>query len=202
MKIKTIIFDLGNVLVNFDHSIAAKKLSRKSPYSIKEIYNLIFDSDIVSKYETGHIKTDAFYKRMKALLGFDLKIREFRKIWDEIFFPNPETEKIVRKLKKRFRLLLLSNINHSHYEHIRIRFPILGEFDRIILSYRVGARKPDLKIYEKAIREARCLPREIVYIDDRADLIEAAKKIGINSIRFKNCAQLKKELLKFGINSF
>ncbi len=201
MKIKTIIFDLGNVLVNFDHSIAARKLSRKSPYSIKEIYNLIFDSDIVSKYETGRIKTDAFYRGMKTLLGFDLNICEFRKIWDEIFFPNPETEKIVRKLKKKFRLILLSNINHSHYEHIRQRFPILGEFDRIILSYRVGARKPDLKIYDKAIKEAKCLPREIVYIDDRADLIEAAKRLGINSLRFRNCTHLKKDLLKFGINS-
>ncbi len=200
MKIKTIIFDLGNVLVNFDHSIAAKKLSRKSPYSIKEIHSLIFDSDIVSKYETGKIRTDTFYRRMKGLLEFNLDIRQFRRIWDEIFFPNPETEKIVKKLKRRFRLLLLSNINHSHYNHIRKKFPILGEFDRIILSYRVGARKPDYRIYRQAIKSARCLPQEIVYIDDRKDLVEAARKLEINSLHFKNPSQLKRDLSKLGVN--
>jgi len=201
MEIKTIIFDLGNVLIGFDHSIAAKKLAKNSPYNEKDVYRLIFDSDLVSKYEKGKIKTVDFYKGMKRLLEFDLGLIQFLKVWNEIFFPKPDVERIVKKLKDRYRLILLSNINAAHYSYIEKNFPIVRIFDRIVLSYRAGVRKPETKIYRLAIRQSRCQPSEIVYIDDRLDLVEAARRLNINSIHFQTLGRFKKELLSYGINS-
>ncbi|MFN7170747.1 MAG: hypothetical protein ACK4NT_05900, partial [Candidatus Omnitrophota bacterium] len=65
MAIKSIIFDLGNVLIGFDHSLAAKRLSMRSPYHPEEIRQLIFDSHLVSGYEKGELKTRDFFKRLK-----------------------------------------------------------------------------------------------------------------------------------------
>ncbi|MGE4357128.1 MAG: HAD family hydrolase [Candidatus Omnitrophota bacterium] len=201
MKIKTIVFDLGNVLVKFDHSVSAKKLSQRSTYSWEEIRSFIFDSSLVSRYETGRIKTREFFSLLKKLLKLKFDYAELRKIWNEIFFSNPPIERLVRKLKGKYRLVLLSNINYSHFAYIKKRFPILKEFDRIILSYRVGFRKPHPLIYKKAIEASACLPEEILYIDDREDLVSAARAMGINAICFKEVEDLKKTMGKFGINS-
>ncbi|MCM8763672.1 MAG: HAD family phosphatase [Candidatus Omnitrophica bacterium] len=201
MKIKTIIFDLGNVLIRFSHSIAAKKLTQYSPYSHEEIHNLIFDSNIVSRYETGKIKTKDFFFRLKKLLKLNIGYLELRRIWNEIFFANPPVELIVKKLKGRYRLILLSNINYSHFAYIKEKFPVVGEFDRIILSYRVGFRKPHPLIYKKAIEVSNCLPGEILYIDDRVDLVSAALVLGINALCFRTVGELKKAMGRLGVNS-
>jgi putative hydrolase of the HAD superfamily len=201
MQIKTIIFDLGRVLVGFDHSLAAQKFSEYSHYNVSEIYQKIFDSEVVSQYERGKIKTKVFYRKMKRMFKFELGLGKFLRIWNEIFFPHPEVEKMVAKLKKRFRLLLLSNINSAHYNYIKKNFKIIRKFDRIILSYRIGARKPETIVYERAISASLCRPEEILYIDDRRDLVEAARKLGIHSICFRGIRQLKNELLRFNINN-
>jgi len=200
-KIKTIIFDLGNVLIKFDHTIAARRLSKKSPYNTEEIRDFIFDSNIVARYETGRIKTRDFFLKLKSLLKLDISYPELRKIWNEIFYANPPVEKLIKKLKGKYRLILLSNINYSHFIYLKKRFPILKEFDHIILSYRVGFRKPHPLIYRKAIELSGCLPQEILYIDDREDLVKSAQELGINAFSFKGISDLKKNLEKFGIDS-
>ncbi|MCM8798652.1 MAG: HAD family phosphatase [Candidatus Omnitrophica bacterium] len=202
MEIKTIIFDLGNVLIGFDHSQAAEKFSLYSPYKKEEIYQLIFDSDVVSRYEKGEIETKEFFRKLKELLKLKISYAQLQKFWNEIFFPHPQMEKLVRRLKGKYRLILLSNINSAHYNYVKRRFPILKEFDKIILSYRLGLRKPHPLLYQKAVEASHCLPEEILYIDDREDLILAARSLGINSVCFKNIKALKKTLKKFGVNSF
>lgn len=200
-KIKAIIFDLGNVLIKFDHTIAARKLSKKSPYSEKKIHDLIFDSEIVAHYEIGKIKTRDFFRQLRKILKLKISDYELRRVWNEIFSPNSSVERLVKKLKKRFCIILLSNINFSHYAYLKKRFSILKEFNKIILSFREKVRKPHPEIYKKAIKVSGCLPQEIIYIDDREDLVSSAEKLGINSLCFKGVNDLKKNLGKYGINS-
>lgn len=201
-EIEAVIFDLGNVLIGFDHTIAVKKILRHTPKKSKDIYDLFFDSDLTQEFEKGKTGTLEFFEQIKAALELKISYGEFLPIWNEIFFSKPETEDFVGSLNSGIKLALLSNINQLHYEYIREEFSStigLFEADKIIPSFRTGFIKPDKEIYDLALK-ALGVPREsVVYVDDRLDLIEAALSYGIKSIQFKSAKELKHKFQDLGI---
>ena len=201
-EIKAVIFDLGNVLIGFDHTIAVKKILRHTPKKSQDIYDLFFDSDLIQEFEKGKTGTVEFFQQVQTALELKISYGEFLPIWNEIFFSKPESENFVGSLNSGIKLALLSNINQLHYEYIREEFSsALGLFepDKIIPSFRTGFIKPDKEIYDLALK-ALGVPREsVVYVDDRLDLIEAALSYGIKSIQFKNAQGLKQEFQDLGI---
>jgi putative hydrolase of the HAD superfamily len=76
---------------------------------------------------------------------------------------------------------------------------MLRHFHEQILSYEVGAMKPDPRIFERAIELAGCLPEECFYTDDIAEYVEAARRMGIDAVQFQSCAQLEREMVSRGI---
>lgn len=201
-EIEAVIFDLGNVLIGFDHTIAVKKILRHTPKKSKDIYNLFFDSDLTQEFEKGKTGTLEFFEQIKDALELKISYGEFLPIWNEIFFSKPESEDFVGSLNSGIKLALLSNINQLHYEYIREEFSStigLFEADKIIPSFMTGFIKPDKEIYDLALK-ALGVPREsVVYVDDRLDLIEAALSYGIKSIQFKSAKELKQKFQDLGI---
>lgn len=196
--IKLILCDLGNVLLHFDHRIAVRRIQKFSNKHFDEIHQIFFDSPLTKDFEEGRISPLDFFHQLAKMLelkniGFD----EFAAIWNEIFFENEGMLEILKELKKRYRLHLVSNINELHYRYIQRTFPKhLDVFDKIYCSHEVGRRKPDRLMYCRAIEEAGAGPAEVLYTDDRADLIAEAKKLGMNTILFKNSEDFKKQLKK------
>ena len=202
--IKAIIFDLGNVLIGFDHRIAVKKIVKHTDMTVREIYDLFFDSKLTRSFEEGKMGPVVFFKKIKVLLGLRLSYKEFLPIWNEIFFAKPETEELIASLPSHIRLIMLSNINRLHYEYIVSAFPSainLFGIENIIASFMTGFVKPAKEIYELAIKKAGIGKGSIVYVDDRQDLIEAASGYGIHSIKFKDIIQLSREFERLGINA-
>ena len=201
-EIKAVIFDLGNVLIGFDHTIAVKKILKHTPKKSRDIYDLFFDSDITQEFEKGKTGTLEFFQQVQTVLELKISYGEFLPIWNEIFFSKPESENFVGSLNSGIKLALLSNINQLHYEYIREEFSStigLFEPDKIIPSFRTGFIKPDKEIYDLALK-ALDVPREsVVYVDDRLDLIEAALSYGIKSIQFKTTQELQQEFQDLGI---
>ena len=201
-EIKAVIFDLGNVLIGFDHTIAVKKILKHTPKKSRDIYDLFFDSDLTQEFEKGKTGTLEFFQQVQAALELKISYGEFLPIWNEIFFSKPESEDFVGSLNSGIKLALLSNINQLHYEYIREEFSStigLFEPDKIIPSFRTGFIKPDKEIYDLALK-ALDVPREsVVYVDDRLDLIEAALSYGIKSIQFKSAKELKQKFQDLGI---
>ncbi|MDO8747566.1 MAG: HAD family phosphatase [Candidatus Omnitrophota bacterium] len=201
-EIKAVIFDLGNVLIGFDHTIAVKKILKHTPKKSRDIYDLFFDSDLTQEFEKGKTGKLEFFKQVQTALELKISYGEFLPIWNEIFFSKPESEDFVSSLNSGIKLALLSNINQLHYEYIREEFSStigLFESDKIIPSFRTGFIKPDKEIYDLALK-ALGVPREsVVYVDDRLDLIEAALSYGIKSIQFKTTQELQQEFQDLGI---
>lgn len=182
-----IICDLGNVLIDFDHTLAVKGLLGHTPKKEKEIYDLFFDSPFTALYEEGKIGTDAFFGYIKEALALEMDYTAFLPVWNSIFFETPVNVKMhnfLRSIKDRYKLIMLSNINRSHFEFLNKRIGVFREFNELILSYEVGFRKPALEIYRTALEKAKALPSQVFYIDDRKDLIEAASRLGIKGIVF------------------
>ncbi len=132
-------------------------------------------------------------------LKTDLSVRRIRRIWTSIFSLNPGMDHLIRSLKDRYRLICLSNTNSLHFNHCLNNFEILKTFELFILSYRVGIKKPDHRIYHNALETAQLKAQECVYIDDIAQYTAAAEKIGITSIEFVSVNRLEKELHLIGL---
>jgi FMN phosphatase YigB (HAD superfamily) len=186
-RYNAVICDLGNVLINFDHRIAVKKILDYTPKQEEDIYNLFFDSGLTEAYEEGRISSDEFFHRVKEFLKLDMDYTGFLPIWNDIFFETPlnlKMQGLLRRVKSRYKLIMISNLNKSHFECLKGRLKILSEFDKLVLSYEVGCRKPRDEIYKKALELADTTPSKAFYIDDRKDLIEAASQLGIKGIVF------------------
>lgn len=199
-RYECIVFDLGNTLIRFDHNISAKKLANLFRLESKKIYDTFFDSEITRSFESGLISPKEFHKRASALLRVKLPYKDFTGIWNDIFWEDAGMCALARELKKSYKLFLLSNINRLHFEYIRRKFDIIDIFDELILSFAVGAIKPDRAIYEDVVRRAGGDRHSLLYIDDREDLIKEATSMGIDSIRFENdVEQLRKAMKEKGV---
>ena len=198
-KYNTIVFDLGNTVIRFDHSISAKKIANLFKLDSKKIYDAFFDSEITRAFDRGMLSPRQFHREASDLLGIKLPYKDFANIWADIFWEDESVCRLVRELKGKYRLFLLSNINRLHFEHIEERFDIIKVFDELVLSYIVGAIKPERPIFEDLIRRAGGDKSRLLYIDDREDLIKEATALGIDSIRFEDADKLKVAMAERGI---
>ncbi len=199
-KYPIIVFDLGNTLIRFDHNIAAKKVKDISKVSYDTIYQAFFDSPHTRAFEKGEILSGEFYTGIKEYLGLKIDYDEFVPIWNNIFWEDEISCGIARRLKANgYTLFLLSNVNKLHFEFIERKFNIINIFDEMILSYIVGSMKPEKAIYDEVVKRAGGDAKNILYIDDRDDLIKEALAMGISSIRFEGGEKLEKELVRRGV---
>ena len=197
--VKVIIFDLGNTLIRFDHNISAKKLANLFHLDSEKVRSLFFDSEFTRDFEKGLVSPKVFYSKVTEFLNIKIPFNDFVSIWNDIFWEDKEACEIARQLKSRYRLFLLSNVNRLHFDYVEKKFDIIKIFDEVILSFAVGAMKPERKIFEDAVRRAGGDKFHVLYIDDREDLIKEANEFGIESIRYQGAEKLKENLKERGI---
>ncbi len=193
--IKTVIFDLGKVLIPFDFSRGYRAMEKLCSYPAAEIPKRIGTTDLVHRFESGLVEPRDFVEQLSAMLDLRVNYEQFCDIWSSIFLPDPLIpESMLAGLRERYRLLLLSNTNAIHFEMVRQSYPMLRHFDHFVLSYEVKAMKPAPAIYQQAIAHARCRPEECFYTDDIPAYVEGARKLGIDAVQFESRAQLEREL--------
>ena len=203
VRIKAVIFDLGNVLIDFDHMIAAKKISRFTKETPQKIFNLFFDSELTALFEEGKIAPHNFFTEVKKILNLELDYAEFLPIWNEIFFlseKNQAVYNLAKILRERYKIALLSNINILHFNYIKKNFSVFDIFHNIITSFESKMRKPNPLIYRKTLDLLGAGPQNVFYIDDRAEFIGEARNLGIRGFIFRDVEYLKRDLSANGID--
>ncbi len=197
---KAILFDLGRVLVHFDFQIGYATLEGLCGYPAAEIPRRLAPSGLVERFESGRVEPRAFFDEFRSTLGVDLEYERFCEIWSSIFTHAILPESLLKGLSARYRMVLLSNTNALHFGMIREWYPhLLWHFDALVLSYEVGAMKPQPAIFEAAVAAAGCAPEECFYTDDIAPYVEAARAQGIDGVVFESPAQLEEALRTRGI---
>ncbi len=197
---KVIAFDLGNVIFDFDFNIALDKIKDKLDVPNDKIIEEIFCNDFGLEFEKGLISSNEFYLDFKNKFAASLNYNEFAESWSNIFFPKTEIIEVIKKLNIAYPLYLISNTNELHFEYLYSKHRnIFSMFQGLILSFKVKSVKPDIKIYRFLKELSGYEFKDILYIDDRQDLISAAKDIGLISIQFKGYGPLVEDLKKVGI---
>lgn len=193
--IKTVIFDLGKVLIPFDFSRGYRAMEKHCNYPAAEIPKRIATTDLVNRFETGLVEPRDFVEELSRILDLRITYGQFCEIWSSIFLPDTLVpDHLVAGIGERYRLLVLSNTNAIHFAMVRQSYPILRHFDDLVLSYEVKSMKPAPAIYLEAIARAQCRPEECFYVDDIPAYVEGARRQGIDAVQFESCAQLERDL--------
>ena len=196
--LKSVISDLGKVLVNFDNSIFFRRVAQFTSFSEQEIAEVVAEHpDIIRSFDLGKIPPADFYHQAVKILKADIDQNGFFGIYNDIFSLNRDTIEIMQKLSPCCRMVLLSNTDEMRFGFVKKTFPDVLFFDEYVLSFEVGSMKPDPGIYQAALQKARALPHECVFIDDREENIKAAEELGIHTIHYHNPAELKAELSRY-----
>lgn len=199
--IKTIIFDLGNVIVPFDFMRSYTGMAALTGKAPEEVRQCITEARVVVPFESGEFESTEFVNRVCSALGLELDHHTFSTIWSSIFLPEPNfTRDFISRLARRHRMLILSNTNDLHWSMVRSTYPVVGDFHDYVLSYKVKAMKPSPAIYQAAIRMAGCRPEECFFTDDIPAYVEAARNHGIDAVQFQSAAQIAAELRARGID--
>ncbi len=186
LKYKAIIFDLGGVILNLDQERTIRSFKR-----------LNLDLDVVNDklpifkhYEIGKVDTETFIQTLKAELKGNASELEIEKAWNNMILnvPNERIE-ILKYLKTKYKIFILSNTNELHIQEFVTIFKKdhpteswENLFDKIYYSHQIGLRKPDLAAWKIILEENNLIPSETIFIDDTLMHHKAAETLGIKSI--------------------
>lgn len=176
---KAVVFDLGKVLLDFDYSIAIRRIANRCKASITNIQTVIGLSPLLAQYETGLISTSDFFEKVRDAVGFQGNLEEFSSVFGDIFVEIPQMIQLHERLwKAGIPTYILSNTNDLAIRHIRATYPFFSRFRGYVLSYEHRCMKPDENIYRILERKAGYRGADLIYIDDRAENVDAAKHLG------------------------
>jgi len=125
---------------------------------------------------------------------------EVRTHFTSLFEFNEEMHELVKKLKRHYKLGLLSNNIEDWLEEEIEKYEFRSLFDVIVGSYHAKLKKPDEAIYRYIVEKLDFAPKECVFIDDKETNVVAARKFGMKGIQFESVGHLKGELQKLGVN--
>lgn len=197
--IKTIGFDLGGVYLT-------DALGKKGWESISQIFNIDNPREKSrKKYEEymrlvniGKMDVEILFKKLLPNYRDIEKIKQHVKNSNKILYP--EVGDLIRKLKHNYQVVLMNN-EGKEWNDFRIRkFHLEELFDKIFTSCIIGEKKPEKDYFKKVLNTLKIKSEELLFIDNTLENIESAKELGIQTIWFKNPAQLKRELLRKGIS--
>lgn len=193
--IKNVVFDIGNVLIQF-RPLEFLKGKYKDKKLVQELYELIFRSDEWIMLHRGTItEEDAVENFCKRSPQNEVYIKEVMRDWHAMHIPMEGTVEILKMLKKRgYRIYLLSNYHKKAFMIVQDRFEFLKRIEGRIISSDVKLLKPEEEIYNLLLKTYNLKPEETIFIDDTLANIESARELGIKGICFKNSGALYKEL--------
>ncbi|MDO5517556.1 MAG: HAD family phosphatase [Clostridium sp.] len=198
--IKNIVFDIGNVLLEFNPKEYLK--SKISEDKIEDVYEAIFLSREWPMLDRGTITEE------QAIINIVNRNKENKELiisafdnWYELLKPIRASVDVLQKLKEnKYNVYFLSNFHLKSFKYVTRKFDFFNLFNGGVLSYEEKLLKPEKEIYETLIERYHLKKEETVFIDDTEKNVAAAIRIGINGIVLENTECLIKELKKYNIN--
>jgi len=197
---KTIIFDLGGVLIDWNPQHLFRKIfpdQEEMDFFLRAVCSLEWNAQI----DRGYPFKMAIAELTAEHPEYTDQINAYFDRWDEMILGSfPETVKILKEIKDAgYPLVGLSNWSGETLPRVAHKFEFLNWFDPLVLSGEVEMVKPDPDIYHYLLKEINREPGECVFIDDSEVNIQTAEKLGFEGIHFSSPHQLRDRLDQLGI---
>jgi putative hydrolase of the HAD superfamily len=198
MPIKALVFDCGGVVLRDRDASYYSRWEDRLGMAHGSLRQQLYEGPLWAQAETGKLSEKAFWRAAGSELG--LSSHESDALASDAWASwgvDPIVLQLVERARSRFRVAMLSNATEVLEQKLDSTFGIADRFDPIINSARVGIAKPDAAIYQELFRQMRLEPGEIVFVDDRADNVAAAARLGMHVIWFVHPNELERQLAPY-----
>lgn len=185
-NIKNIIFDLGGVIIDIDQEQILNHLISNGFTDVEKLDSPEIKTTL-KQFECGIISSETFRKKLSKQLNLSLTAAKFDEIWNSMILDIPQRRiDLIKKLKTHYHVYLMSNSNEIHYDlfirDLQLRFGYRefdSLFDKSFFSFDVHLSKPNPDFFIYILDRYNMKPEETLFIDDTAENILAAQKLGI-----------------------
>lgn len=200
-RVSLVAFDMGGVMVRTNESIPIAEYARISGKSEQEVFAAIFSPKKKRLIETGEITPADHARNANESLNMDLSQQEFWRIHLTSHTPDIAVGEIVESTAAQVRVAIASNLPRPHWEWANENLPFSSQFDPAVLSFEIGAMKPDSDYFRALIRMSKGKPEELFFTDDNKQNVEAAARKGVRAYLFQGAGQLREDLRANGIRA-
>lgn len=197
---RALLLDLGGVLVGFDHGRTLACLEAETGVPAGALRAHVF-GPLERSFDLGRIGAESFFRSVEIAAGLRrLPDALWVSAWRDIFTRDEAALALLTRLAPGVTPVLVSNTNPLHWQGV---LSVAPELPRLLplraLSFEIGVRKPDPAHFEAALGLANATPREAVFADDRAEMVEAARRLGIDAFVVGSSKTLENDLLRRGL---
>ncbi len=192
-SIKNIIFDLGGVILNLDIDRTYQQFSKLSNKPISQLKAEAGALSFFNDYEKGTIKDEQFRNEVRGFLTARSSDAEVDQAWNAMLLDLPPARiDLLKKVRSRFRIFLLSNTNNIHLQRFTEIIQTTANissldlfFEKAYYSHFLNMRKPDEEIYRHVLQENQLKPNETLFLDDNLANLQGAATVGIHTVHVK-----------------
>jgi putative hydrolase of the HAD superfamily len=213
--VRHIIFDLGGVLYDIEYECVEREFAkiralggvpaeRRKTYERSEHssattatpeirYTRSTQPAVFTQYEIGAISTAEFREGLRRELGLQGSDAVLDAAWNSMLLGVYDgREQLLMSLKPHYDMVLLSNTNELHIEHVREQCRgIFAVLERLFFSYEMGARKPEPEIFQRVLDTMGWQARETLFIDDSPQHLQGAQSVGIHTLWLQDPRELE-----------
>lgn len=194
---KSIIFDLGGVLIDLDYQKTIHAFEELGIIDFKKIYSQASQNNLFDDFETGKISSQFFINSLLPFLKQGTSPNKVVQAWNSMILSVPKKKiDLLLKLKQDHKLFLLSNTNELHVPVVQREWskvtdkPMSYFFDHIYFSHEIHLRKPHPEIFSFVCEKEQLNPEDTLFIDDSIQHIHGAQSIGLRTIHLEYSTDL------------
>jgi len=187
-NISTLIFDFGGVLIDLDMNQSILNFKKLGVENVENYLSNFGQSGFFMQLEKGKISAEEFRSEIRKMTTNTITDKEIDDAWNAFLVRIPsEKLDIVYQLRKKFRVIMLSNTNAIHFPYAERTFfsyknrGIDEYFDKCYRSYDMKMAKPDAEIFEAILSQEQVAPNQCLLLDDGPKNIEQAQKLGFQT---------------------
>lgn len=198
-----VFLDLGNVLFAFDRGRAFRQMAAVSGATTEAVEAAVMGSGLQADLEAGRIDWPAFHAEFGRRTGTTSDSAALARATSDMFTLKAEMIPVLAGLERiGCPFGILSNTCGVHWDHLLAGgwAPLTGAVSRIVLSYEVGAAKPDRRIFAAAAAAAGVAPERIFFTDDLPEHVAGARACGWDAELFTTAGSLVAALHDRGLN--
>ena len=194
MILRAIFFDLGGVILRTEYQAPRERLAERLNMTYEDINKIVFESETARKASLGEVSVDEHWRAVMRRLR--LPASEAETIRAEFFAGDVidrDLLNFIRSLRPRYKTGVISNAWGDLRDYI-VKHQLDDAFDMLIISAEIGMMKPQPRIYQLALKQARVEANEAAFVDDTPKNVEAANALGMHGILFRDPAQVEESL--------
>jgi len=183
-NIKALLFDLGGVVIGIDWEHVFESWAKHSPLSPDEMCRRFKMDNAYEQHERGELSEAGYFAHLRPLLEFEGNDEAFRNGWNAVFVGEiEETVEVLRRLRSRIPLYLLSNSNPTHEAFWKgAHSDTIALFSKVFVSSTLGHRKPERAAFDMVARETGIELKSMLFFDDTLENVEGARAAGLEAV--------------------